>query len=103
MQDTFDVHVTETPERTVVVVAGELDLSTSAHVTQATDALVLTGRTLSVDLAAVPFIDSSGLNMLLTLRRRAEQEHAGLELRGLGRQALRLLDLTGSRDLFHLS
>ncbi|MFE2927925.1 STAS domain-containing protein [Streptomyces goshikiensis] len=94
--------VTATPSgpRTVVTVTGALDMDTCPRVTATTDTLTLDGNTLVLDLLAVTFMDSSGLNMLLALRNRAEAEQGTLELRGLREQVLRLLDITGTRDLF---
>ncbi|MFD8417480.1 STAS domain-containing protein [Streptomyces sp. NPDC059650] len=103
MRTTFDISITNHAECTVIVVAGELDISTSPHITEAASPVLLNGRTLSLDLSGVPFMDSSGLNALLSLRQRAQHENGNLELRGLNRQALRLLDITGARSLFQLS
>ncbi|MFE5680323.1 STAS domain-containing protein [Streptomyces erythrochromogenes] len=94
---------THTGLRTVLTITGALDMDTVPHITAATDPLALSGRTLVLDLAAVTFIDSAGLNTLLILRNRAEAEQGLLELRGLPDQALRLLDITGSRPLFTLT
>ncbi|MFE5861694.1 STAS domain-containing protein [Streptomyces virginiae] len=89
--------------RTVLTITGALDTDTVPHITEATEPLTLSGRTLVLDLAAVTFMDSSGLNTLLTLRNRVEAEQGLLELRRLPDQALRLLDLTGARALFTLT
>ncbi|WP_405812986.1 MULTISPECIES: STAS domain-containing protein [unclassified Streptomyces] len=89
--------------RTVLTITGALDMDTVPHITATTDPLALGGRTLVLDLAAITFMDSSGLNTLLILRNRVEAEQGLLELRGLPEQALRLLDLTGARALFTLT
>ncbi|GAA2652224.1 STAS domain-containing protein [Streptomyces spororaveus] len=98
----FQLGVSVQPDATVVTVAGELDMTTCPSITQATDTLALKGQTLALDLSAVTHMDSSGLNMLLTLRNRARAEHGELHLRGVPRQPLRVLDLTGTRSLFTL-
>ncbi|MFD5514054.1 STAS domain-containing protein [Streptomyces sp. NPDC127051] len=102
MRPTFDVDVTVHPGRTVICVTGDLDTDTSPYVTEALDALTLYGQVLALDLSAVTFMDSSALNMLLTLRTRAHAEDAVLELYGVPEQGLRLFDITGARDLFTL-
>ncbi|MFI5639458.1 STAS domain-containing protein [Streptomyces goshikiensis] len=89
--------------RTVLAITGALDMDTCPRVTATTRTVSLDGRTLVLDFSAVTFMDSSGLNMLLTLRNRAEAEQGTLELRGLPSQSLRLLDITGTRDLFTLT
>ncbi|MER6256929.1 STAS domain-containing protein [Streptomyces sp. NPDC001584] len=78
----------------------DLDMDTCPHLAEALDALTLRGQVL--DLSAVTFMDSSALNLLLAVRTRAHAEDAVLELYGVPEQGLRLLDLTGARDLFTL-
>ncbi|MFG3310153.1 STAS domain-containing protein [Streptomyces wuyuanensis] len=79
-----------------------MDLDTCPDVTRVTDALQLRGRTLTLDLAGVYFMDSMCLNMLLRLRQRADIEDGTLELCGLQDQPRRLLDLTGAAGLFSI-
>ena len=103
MRPALTVHVRTHADTTVVAVAGELDLDTCAQVTNATDALPpLAGHVLVLDMSRLVFMDSTGLNVLLTLRARAQAEGGRLELIGVPRQALHVLDLTGTRDLFAL-
>ncbi|MFD3701497.1 STAS domain-containing protein [Streptomyces sp. NPDC058646] len=92
-----------TRSRTVLILTGALDMDTVPRVTATTDTLSLAGHTLVLDLSAVTFMDSSGLNTLLTLRNRTAAEQGTLELCGLPDQALRLLDITGARALFTLT
>lgn len=98
----LDLDVSAQPDVTIMTVAGELDMTTCPYVTRATDYLILQGRTLALDLSALTYMDSSGLDMLLTLRNRARTEYGVLHLYGVPRQALRVLDLTGTRGLFTL-
>ncbi|MFJ7158779.1 STAS domain-containing protein [Streptomyces sp. NPDC101118] len=92
----------DVPERTVVTVAGALDMDTSPQLGTTIAALDLDDLTLGLDLTGVAFIDSSGLHLLLTLRNRTHAQGGTLELLCVPCQALRLLDLTGTRRLFTL-
>ncbi|MEW1633010.1 STAS domain-containing protein [Streptomyces sp. NPDC093801] len=98
----FDIQVTERPGRTVVALAGELDLATCTCVTEATAAIALKDLSLVLELSALTFLGPTGLNLLLGLRRRARDEGGTLTLSGLPDQARRVLDLTGTRHLFAL-
>ncbi|MEU3910015.1 STAS domain-containing protein [Streptomyces sp. NPDC029721] len=89
------------PSHTVVAVTGELDIDTGPDLAKAIDALELPGLVLTVDMTAVTFMDSSGLNTLLRLRRRTGRDGGALHLFGVPDQALRVLDLTGTTHLFH--
>ncbi|MFF3020167.1 STAS domain-containing protein [Streptomyces sp. NPDC057939] len=100
---TFHVDVCPTRERTIIRVVGELDLDTRPQVTHATSTLNLTGRTLVMDLTRMTFIDSTGLTMLILLRRRAHAEGWQLQLHNAPAQALHVLDLTGTREIFTLT
>ncbi|MBD0694624.1 hypothetical protein BG452_02940 [Streptomyces sp. CBMA123] len=55
---------------------------------------------LAVDLAGVEFLTSTGLNVLLTARRRALAEGIPLVLIAPPPQTLRVLDLTDTTALF---
>ncbi|MFJ7158767.1 STAS domain-containing protein [Streptomyces sp. NPDC101118] len=99
---TLDVDVRAHPQRTVVTVAGDLDMDTCPHLSETLEALTLDGQALALDLRAVTFMDSSALHLLLALRNRARATGGTLELIGLPHQAQRLLDLTGTRRLFTL-
>ncbi|WP_431946777.1 STAS domain-containing protein [Actinacidiphila sp. bgisy167] len=96
------ITVSEERKLTTIILTGELDLDTCPRVTAVTDTLPLGGRTLRVDLSDVTFIGSTSLNMLLSLRLRAEAEMGSLELTGLRHQAERVLALTGTRHLFRI-
>ncbi|GAA2011347.1 STAS domain-containing protein [Catenulispora yoronensis] len=55
---------------------------------------------LVVDLRAVEFFDSSGLNLLLTLRTRAESAGLALELASLSPAVTRVFEITGAGAIF---
>ncbi|MFB7356049.1 STAS domain-containing protein [Streptomyces gardneri] len=57
-------------------------------------------RGLDVDLSGVTFCDSSGLDMLLRLNRRANRAGKSLVLTALSPRVTRLLRLTGAEHLF---
>ncbi|GAA1503949.1 hypothetical protein GCM10009730_03440 [Streptomyces albidochromogenes] len=90
----FTVTVEQRPDLTLVTVAGELDMQTVPAVEEAAVVVPLGGKPLRVDLAGVSFMDSSGLNLLLRLRRRMREEGGHLVLSGLQEQPAGLLRLT---------
>ncbi|MBD3579244.1 STAS domain-containing protein [Streptomyces sp. KD18] len=67
---------------------------------QAASIIPLGGKTLYLDLRDVSFMDSSGLNVLVRLRRRMRAEGGRLAVTGLGSQPTRLLKITDTYDLF---
>ncbi|WP_328390726.1 STAS domain-containing protein [Streptomyces sp. NBC_00400] len=90
-----EVKVTE-PEVAVVTVSGDLDgeTGTSLH-HQLANQIVHGRRYLVLDLRAVPFMDSSGLNILIRASNEAKRLDGSLHLAAVSDVVLRLLDLTG--------
>ncbi|MFJ4862309.1 MULTISPECIES: STAS domain-containing protein [unclassified Streptomyces] len=91
------------PRQTVIHVAGEMDMD-RAHVFRAElDAVIANasaGVEVVVDLSGLAFCDSSGLNALLAARQHAEESGHHLRLAGPSPQVTRLLEITGTIDLF---
>jgi anti-sigma B factor antagonist len=90
---TVNVRVT-TDDCAVVAVSGDLDLlgATRLH-RPLMDALAHPATVL--DLTDCAFIDSSGLRTILEAMRRAEPAGSSFRLAGVGRSALRVLELAG--------
>jgi anti-sigma B factor antagonist len=80
----------------ILVVRGEVDLATAGGFRHALQALVETGSSPArVDLSAVTFMDSSGINALVTVRRAAEEAGVELVLVAPSTHARTVLELTG--------
>ncbi|MFE2324357.1 STAS domain-containing protein [Streptomyces sp. NPDC059385] len=90
----------------VLRVSGDMDLD---HVAQLRTALMTAlseapeGWDIVVDLQNSSFCDSTGLNALLAAREQARSLGHRLLLATPSHQMIRLLQLTGSADLFPLS
>lgn len=96
---TFTVTVERLSGLTLITVTGELDLLTLPAVEDAAVAVPFGGKVLHVDLSGVSFMDSSGLNLLLRLRRRMREESGCLVVSGLQEQPAGLLRLTETYEL----
>ncbi|WP_344324608.1 STAS domain-containing protein, partial [Kitasatospora putterlickiae] len=80
---------------------GDLSMDTEATATEALrGALDRRPAVLAVDLAGVDLFTSTGLNLLLITRRRAQDEGIALVLVAPCAMALRVLDLTDAAPLF---
>jgi anti-anti-sigma factor len=87
--------------RTVVVVAGELDIDTEQALRHALrEALAQSVHGLDLDLAGVDFCDCSGLNILLHIRRLALVEAKTVRIQTAGIAVEHLLMLTRTGPLF---
>jgi anti-anti-sigma factor len=97
---TATLEVTPEGGRTRVTLRGELDLGSRRLLPELHDALRLSGSGVDLYLDGVGFCDCSGLGTLMDLRTRALREDRTLTVRSAGTAVGRLLDLTGTRELF---
>lgn len=87
--------------RTVVAVHGDLDRVTSAQLEAFVAQQPLSGcAVLEVDLAGVPSIGSTGLSVLLGVRRWALQRGIELRIRGTQPSVWRAFEVTGLAAVF---
>jgi anti-sigma B factor antagonist len=83
------------PERAIVMLAGECDLSVREDLTTLLLDAVNTAAVVAVDLAAVTFMDSSGLHALMTAHQTAQRTGRRLYVIGAAGAVASLLRLTG--------
>ena len=82
--------------RAVVRVSGAMDYDTSDPLEEALTALVGDGaHHLVLDMAAVTFCDSSGINTLVRAQAHAKQEKGTLALVGAPARLQAVLEMTG--------
>jgi anti-anti-sigma factor len=97
MQPSFDITLVETEHSLRLVLTGELDIATAPVLDAALDqAEAGSAAQILLDLAAVPFIDSSGLRTLIRAADRAAANGGRLAIAGAGPQARRLFELSGA-------
>jgi anti-anti-sigma factor len=95
----FSVDVEATADAALVVARGELDLHTAPRFSEAlAEAEALGAKRLTVDLAGVTFIDSTGLRVLVSCRRRMHAAEGDVVLRAPSLQMKKLLEITGLDD-----
>jgi anti-sigma B factor antagonist len=80
-------------------VEGELDCATAPELELRLRALAGLGHPVSVDLADVSFMDSSGLRLLLDARRQAELDGRAFEVRRPSPAVRRVIDLARAEHL----
>jgi anti-sigma B factor antagonist len=84
----------------VVSVTGEIDLATGpALQRRLSELLCLPLDSLTVDMAGVEFMDSSGLRVLNRTRIDADERNIPFGLKNVPRQARRILEITGMIDV----
>lgn len=97
----------ETGEQGVVVhVSGEIDITAAPQLDEALQAALTDGGgadEVVIDLSGLTFCDSSGLNALLQARLTAEEHDRRLRLHAPTAQVVRLLEMTGTDQLFAIT
>ena len=80
---------------------GDIDIYTAPQLQEALEkALENKSRRLIVDIASVPFIDSSGLTPLIVAVRRLLERGARLDIVGSQAAVTRVFKVTGLQDVF---
>lgn len=87
----------------VITLGGELDAFSSRHLRHRLDAVIEAGRSdLVIDLAALDFIDSTALGVLVGALRQARLHGGDVRLRGVTAVARRVFDVTGLSQVFNV-
>ena len=87
----------EPGDRDVIPFAGDLDAHTAPMLQKAVDRTLAAApaRVLIIDLSEVPFIDSSGLSVIVGAHKRLSDAGAGVRLVVGSPQVTKVLGLTG--------
>lgn len=97
MQLSIDMNCTQDACR--IQVAGEVDVSCADELRAAVDeALAGEAPVIEVDLAQVPYIDSTGIGVLVGAANRAADEGRTIVVANPQRNVARVLDLLGVGD-----
>jgi anti-sigma B factor antagonist len=93
----WDIEVIDDGTTLLVMPDGELDVHTAPKLARALGGCTSAHKVLIVDVTRISFIDSTGLKTLVSARERARDR---LLLAGTNPVLDRLLELTGTADLF---
>ncbi|MGW0904912.1 STAS domain-containing protein [Streptomyces sp. NPDC002853] len=91
----FSVVSTPLDDVTVLTLAGEIDLDTSADVRRALAAVTAPHAHVVVDLRRVTFIDSSAINVFIAAHRDLTEAGGRLRLAGPAESVARTLEIVG--------
>jgi stage II sporulation protein AA (anti-sigma F factor antagonist) len=101
MDQALSINTRREGAQSVIEVGGEIDVHTCSELEEAVrSAFSASGNDVVLDVAAVGFIDSSGLRSLITLQQEAAAGDGGLRLRAPSRPVVRLLEVTGLTGMF---
>src|ERR1700722_18000010 len=90
----------------MVRLGGRIDVDSSPDLRDRLRTLLSEGalpQTIIVDLAGVPYIETSGIATLIEALRVARHHHINFSLQGLSGAVLRLFEVTGVLALFEAS
>jgi anti-anti-sigma factor len=89
--------------RSVVAASGELDIATAPQLLGAVDALARPGTgAIAIDLSALTFIDSSGINALRAAVRSAQARGVGAIVASPSQRVQRVLELVRLGEIIPL-
>ena len=93
----YDEEVAANPELVIYRITGALFFGATASIGSVLDRIQDTHKALILDLSAVPFLDSTGANMIEGLAHKAQRRGVSLWITGAGRDARRVLLTHGLR------
>lgn len=100
----FEVAVDEGPDGPLLRVRGEVDVYTSPALRDELYRLIDGGATnVTLDLADMDFIDSSGLGVFVGALKRIRERDGDLRLRSLQPSTRKVLEITGLTQVFTIS
>lgn len=100
----LEVIVSSEDTRHEVRLLGDLDMATAAQLREELARLVASGAKLvTVDLADLAFIDSTGLSVLITALKRLRHGGGDMALRSPRPGTLKVLEITGLTEVFAIS
>jgi anti-sigma B factor antagonist len=100
----FGVVVIQTDVGATVRVTGDLDIASAPRLREELLGLINRGiRAVTVDLARLDFIDSTGLSVLVSAMRRLREQGGDLVLQSLYPPALRVFEVTGLTKVFAIT
>jgi anti-anti-sigma factor len=100
-RDRLEVAVRRYPMSAVVTPSGELDHHTADLLREPLDQLAGDGiATVVIDCSNLDFCDSTGLNVLLGARLKAEAAGGGVHLAGMKPTVARVFEITGADAVF---
>lgn len=101
-RDSYDEEVAANPEVVVYRITGALFFGATASIGSVLDRIQDSHRALIVDFSAVPFLDSTGANMIEGLAHKAQKRGVALWLTGASRDIQRVFVTHGlKRPLVH--
>jgi len=104
--DSISITVDHCGSDALVRLYGRIDVDSSPHLRNCLSAILSKGqlpRTITVDLAGVSYIETSGMATLIEALRIARHRHTIFCLQGLRGSVLRLFEVTGVLTLFEAS
>ena len=92
----LSITTTDRDKQSVVRVAGEVDVSNAPELRDALDKVLAEEPTaIEVDLSEVPYIDSTGIGVLVGTAHRAHDKNVSLVVSNPQHNVARVLDLLG--------
>ena len=99
----FDILQEQRGDLPLLRVRGELDIYTAPRLKETVLAALNGGaRSLAIDLSAVEFLDSTGLQVLMSAKKRTAERGGDVYLMGVGGQVRRVFNLLSLERIFKI-
>jgi len=99
----FDLLTEQSDDQVVVRILGELDLDTAPRLGAVLVDLAAQGGRVTLDLAGMTFIDSTGLSVFVRGLERLRESGGDLALQSPSTTAMKVLEITGLSSVFAIN
>jgi anti-anti-sigma factor len=98
----LEIKKTQCEGRTVLAISGRLDTNTSPELQETLLSEMKVAKLVTLDFAALTYISSSGLRVLLIGTKTARAKGCGLILTNISAEVREILDMTGFTDILEI-
>lgn len=98
----LEISVSTKDKASTIVLSGEVDVSNADELRQAIAKLEEAQQDISVDMAEVPYIDSTGIGVLVGAANRAKEAGTNFSVLALQPNVARVIDLLDLSELLNI-
>ncbi|MGE5829133.1 MAG: STAS domain-containing protein [Micromonosporaceae bacterium] len=96
------ITIDNSPDEVMVVPIGDIDLATAESLATQAIGQLRSSVTFTIDMHAVSFCDSAGINVLVRLRNECERERSSFQIINAPEHLRVLLEITGLLEFLNV-
>ena len=98
----MDITKKQNAGKTTLELSGRLDTKNAPHLQEVLIPEFDSENEIELDFAGLTYVSSAGLRVLLSGEKTAKEKGRGLILVNVSSEIIKILEMTGLRDFFHI-